>query len=192
MRPLKAPKNSLEEEEIVQELAELETRLKQTEPPANTFEVRRRSFYEALARMWRQRLSLLKTGGSAGEAAGEAGPPTETAPTAEPRQETAEGADRRRTPRLDTDVDAEIIAANGQTGPARVLNVSRGGIAVSFDRETLRTVFPDNQVLPGSVVSISFQTPDTDSPPRIVQATGVVVWVQQVQGDQYHLGLRWG
>ena len=65
-------------------------------------------------------------------------------------------------------------------------------MALSFSRDTLRTVFPDNQVLPGSVVSIRFQDRDNQSPSPAVGATGVVVWVQQVHEDEYRLGLRWG
>ncbi len=182
MRPLRAPKHSLEEDEILQELAEIETRLKQAESPANTFEVRRRSFYEALARMWRQRLMLLKTGVASQETPAE----PEPAPPSEP------GADRRQMPRTETDVDAQMISSDGRVGPAQVLNVSRGGLAISFDRNTLRTVFPDNQVLPGTVLSVRFQPQETDSSWQTVQATGVVVWVQQVHEDQYRLGLRWG
>ena len=195
MRPLKAPKHAMEEDEIVQELAELDARLERTGQPTNTFEVRRRSFYEALARMWRQQLVLLQTGDEIEQA------PIE--PESEPREgpephaeqlpaEQLSEADRRRTPRLETEFDAEIIAPDDTGVPARVLNISRGGVALSFSRDTLRTVFPDNQVLPGSVVSIRFQDRDDQSPSPAVGATGVVVWVQQIHEDEYRLGLRWG
>ena len=178
MKPLKGPEHALQEDEIVQELAELETRLKQAPQPANTFEVRRRSFYEALARMWRERLVFLKNASSAEGAAAEDEPPP--------------GADRRLTPRLETNFEAQLISPDGLVAPVRVLNISRGGLAVSFDRSTLRTVFPDNQVLPGSILTVRFESQDAHSPPNPVQAAGVVVWVQQVREDHYRLGLRWG
>ena len=180
----------MEEDEILQELAEIEARLERTSQPSNTFEVRRRSFYEALARMWRQQLVLLQAGDETGH------PPIE--PQSEPRErlqapaERSRESERRRTPRLDTEFDAEIETPDGTVAPARVLNISRGGVALSFSRETLRTVFPDNQVLPGSTVSIRFQDRDDQSRASPVHATGVVIWLQQVQEDEYRLGLRWG
>ncbi len=192
MKPLKAPKHSLEENEIEQELAELETRLKQADPPTNTFEVRRRSFYEALARMWRQRLMVLKTEDSPDKAAAEIEPRLKPEQAPELRREPDPEADRRLTPRLETNLDAQLISPDGLVGPVRVLNLSRGGLAVAFGRDTLRTVFPDNQVLPGSVLTVRFESQDSNSPPQTIQAAGVVVWVQQVHEDQYRLGLRWG
>ncbi len=178
----------MDEDEIVQELAELEARLQRTGRPTNTFEVRRRSFYEALARMWRQQLMLLQSGDEIEQAP----PESEPEERPEPRPEHESEADRRRTPRLEAEFDAEIIAPDDTGVPARVLNISRGGVALSFSRDTLRMVFPDNQVLPGSVVSIRFQDRDDQSPSPAVGATGVVVWVQQVHEDEYRLGLRWG
>lgn len=178
----------MEEDEIVQELAELEARLERTGPPTNTFEVRRRSFYEALARMWRQQLMLLQSSDEIELAA----PESEPEDRPEPRPERKSEADRRHTPRLETEFDAEIIAPDDTAAPARVLNISRGGVALSFRRDTLRTVFPENQVLPGSVVSVRFQDRDNRSPSPAVRATGVVVWLQQVHEDEYRLGLRWG
>ncbi len=188
MRPLKASKHSMEEDEIVQELAELEARLERTGRPTNTFEVRRRSFYEALARMWRQQLVLIQSGNEVEPAVLE----SELQASPEPPAEGESEADRRRTPRLETEFDAEIIAPDDTGVPARVLNISRGGVALSFGRDTLRTVFSDNQVLPGSVVSIRFRDRDDQSPSPAVGATGVVVWVQQIHEDEYRLGLRWG
>ena len=84
------------------------------------------------------------------------------------------------------------MAPDDTAAPARVLNISRGGVALSFSRRTLRRVFPEKQVLPGSAVSIRFQDRDDQSPSPTVHATGVVVWLQQVHEDEYRLGLRWG
>ncbi len=188
MRPLKAPVHAMEEDEIVQELAEIEARLERTGRPTNTFEVRRRSFYESLARMWRQQLMLLQSG----EQIEQAPPASKPIEKPEPRPKRDKHADRRLTPRLEAEFDAELIAPDETAVPARVLNISRGGVALSFSRDTLRTVFPENQVLPGSAVQIRFQDRDAPTPSSAVRATGVVVWVQQVHEDEYRVGLRWG
>ncbi len=175
MEPLKGLKRPLEENDILQELAELETRLSATEEPSTSADLERRAFDEVLAKMLRERLQVIRTVGKSREA------------TSTSRQEP----ERRRAPRLQTDLTAKIISQDQRQGPARVLNVSRGGVAVSFSGSTLRTVFPNNQVLPGSIVSVRFPVQDSPSTSHTVKLTGVVVWVQQVHEDEYRLGLRW-
>ncbi len=175
MHALKGLKRPLEENDILQELAELETRLAQTDETANSTDVERREFDEVLATMLRERLKVIRT----------VGKPREDMP--EPQVEP----ERRRAPRLPTEFNGKVIAEDGTEGPAQVLNVSRGGAAVAFTETTLRTVFPTNQLLPGSVVSVSFPVQDSASSSHTVRMTGVVVWAQQVNEDEYRIGLRW-
>ncbi len=175
MDSLKGLKRPLEESDIIEELAELETRLAETEEPESPADIERRAFDEVLARMLRERLQVIRTVGKAREE------------TQTPRSEP----DRRRAPRLQTDLTAKIISQDQRQGPARVLNVSRGGVAVAFSGSTLRTVFPNDHVLPGSIVSVRFPVQDSPTTSHTVKLTGVVVWVQQTTEDEYRLGLRW-
>ncbi len=175
MDPLKGLKRPLEENDILQELAELETRLAETEQPASPADLERRAFDEVLAKMLRERLEVIRTVGKARE--------EQARPQSEP--------ERRRAPRLQTDLTAKIISQDQRQGPARILNVSRGGAAVSFSGSTLRTVFPASHVLPGSIVSVRFPVQDSPTSSHTVKLTGVVVWVEQVHEDDYRLGLRW-
>ncbi len=175
MHALKGLKRPLEENDILEELAELETRLAQTDETANSTDVERREFDEVLATMLRERLKVIRT----------VGKPREDTP--EPQVEP----ERRRAPRLPTEFNGKVIAEDGTEGPAQVLNVSRGGAAVAFTETTLRSVFPTNQLLPGSVVSVSFPVQDSASSSHTVRMTGVVVWAQQVNEDEYRIGLRW-
>ncbi len=175
MEALKGLKRPLEENDILQELAELETRLAQTDEAANSVDLERKAFDEVLATMLRERLKVIRTVSNA-------------------REETPElqvGPERRRAPRLQTELNGKIIAEDGTEGPAQVLNVSRGGAAVTFTGSTLRAVFPINQLLPGSIVSVSFPVQDSASTSHTVKMTGVVVWAQQVNEDEYRIGLRW-
>ena len=125
--------------------------------------------------MLRERLQVIRTVGKP------------KAEEARPRPEP----DRRRAPRLHTDLTAKIISQDQRQGPARILNVSRSGATVSFTGSTLRTVFPTDHVLPGTIVSVRFPVQDSPTSSHTVKLTGVVVWVQQTEEDEYRLGLRW-
>lgn len=119
--------------------------------------------------MLRERLQVIRSVGKSEE------------PTPIPESEP----NRRQSHRVDADLAAKIIAEDEREGPARILNVSRGGGAVSFSGSTLRAEFPMDQVLPGSVVSVHFPVQDSESTSHTVMLTGFVVWVQQVDGDEY-------
>lgn len=175
MEPLKGLKRPLEENDILQELADLESRLSESHEQADPADLERRAFDEVLAKMLRERLEVIRTVGKS---------------RIEDQQRSSE-AERRRAPRLQTDLTAKIISQDQRQGPACILNVSRGGATVSFSGSTLRTVFPNNQVLPGSIASVRFPVQDSPSTSHTVKLTGVVVWVQQIDEDDYRLGLRW-
>ena len=175
MEALKGLKRPLEENDILQELAELEARLAQTDESASAADLERRAFDEVLATMLRERLKVIRTVGKPKE--------EEPAQPVEP--------ERRRATRVQTELNGKIIAADGTEGPAQVLNVSRGGAAVAFSGSTLNTVFPNDRLLPGSVVSVSFPVQDSASSSHTVNMAGVVVWAQQIHEDEYHVGLRW-
>ena len=175
MDPLKGLKRPLEENDIIQELAELETRLAENQDQAGPADLERRAFDEVLAKMLRERLEVIRSVGK---------------PKVKDARVRSE-QERRRAPRLQTDLTAKIISQDQRQGPARVLNVSRGGAAVSFGDSTLRTVFPSDHVLPGTIVSVRFPVQDSPTTSHTVKLTGVVVWVQQTEEDEYRLGLRW-
>ena len=87
---------SLTEQELAQQLAELEERIRSIGQPSNSFEWRRRAFFETLARIRRQQLDAL-------------------------RRSEETGPDRREFPRIALDLPAGISVAGGHRTAVRMV-----------------------------------------------------------------------
>ena len=100
------------------------------------------------------------------------------------------GADRRAFPRVDIKLDAYLVGENGESGKAELLNLSRGGAALSTNVENGLRVFPEGQIRPGKAVGLRFDLGPAGQESVVVQAIGRVAWSQRVGEDQFIIGLE--
>ncbi len=100
-----------------------------------------------------------------------------------------DAGEKRQSSRLHTDLPAQISGENG-SGEGLILNLSRDGLAFTMDRHAARRIF-SGQELPGELVTVRYDTMDSHSRLRRIEAAGIVVW-SEVVADELQMGIRWG
>ena len=100
------------------------------------------------------------------------------------------GEDRRVFPRVELNIDADLVGESGRSGKAALLNLSRGGAALKINVENGLRVFPEGQIKPGKAVGLRFGLGSGSQELGAVQALGRVVWSQRVGDDKFVLGLE--
>jgi len=100
------------------------------------------------------------------------------------RRRDKDGADRRQLPRASMDLSVAVIGAGGSPVTARMLDLSRTGLKLAFDREAADGVFQDRTIRQGEVIQSQFRLPGT----AVIKAKCRVAWSARTDADQYHVG----
>ncbi len=159
------PSASLSEEELAQQVAELEERVKRIGQPVNSFEWRRRAFFEDLVRIRRQQLDAL-------------------------RQSPSSRPNRREFPRIAVDLPAEIVGPSGGTAQVRLVNLARRGAGFVLSHDAVLAAFPRMQITPGQSASVQFQLLLSACKHVSIRAQCKIVWFCRVSEDDYRMGLQ--
>ena len=100
------------------------------------------------------------------------------------------GEERRVFPRVEMKLGAYLVGENGKSGKAELVNLSRGGVALSIDAENGLQVFPEGQIRPGKAVGLRFDLPQANATPVLVQVVGKVAWSQRVENGLFAIGIE--
>ena len=98
-------------------------------------------------------------------------------------------AERRETSRAVAALRAQICGPNG-TATGLITDISRDGLAFKIDRHTALRIFSGRE-MPGEPLTVRYDTTDSRSRPRRIEAVGIVVW-SEVVADELQVGIRWG
>lgn len=96
--------------------------------------------------------------------------------------------ERRNFPRLPSDTSVEIVAADGNTYPAILADISLGGAQLLCDRPTAERVAPGGA---GEIITIRMRLLRPNRSKLRMQAQCEIVAVRAAEGDEIHLGLRY-
>ena len=101
--------------------------------------------------------------------------------------------DLRRHPRFDTHFSAEAIAENGLKTVVTITNISRSGLRLEANRQTLDALFPDfsrqSRYTP-TTLRVLFTVPDGSGPNRTVQVQCRSVYIRREKQDTWHIGMK--
>ncbi len=100
-----------------------------------------------------------------------------------------DAAERRQSSRLVSGLPAQISGTNG-TESGLILDISRDGLAFTMDRHAAQRIFSGQEV-PGELVTVRYDTTDSQSRPCRIEAAGIVVWLEVV-ANELQVGIRWG
>lgn len=96
--------------------------------------------------------------------------------------------ERRNFPRLESDTSVELVAADGNTYPAILADISLSGAQLLCDQPTAERVAPGG---PGEVITIRMRLLRPDRSKLRMQAQCEIVAVRAAEGDEVRLGVRY-
>lgn len=96
------------------------------------------------------------------------------------------GADRRQLPRASMDLSMAVIGAGGSPVTARMLDLSRTGLKLAFDKSAAEGLFQDGTIRPGEVIQSQFRLPGT----AVIKVKCRIAWSARTDADQYHVGCQ--
>lgn len=96
--------------------------------------------------------------------------------------------ERRNFPRLASDTSVEIVAADGNTYPAILADISLSGAQLLCDRPTAERVAPGGA---GEVITIRMRLLRPDRSKLRMQAQCEIMVVREAEGDEVRLGLHY-
>ncbi len=106
------------------------------------------------------------------------------------RQEQA-AAERRRSPRLDTDMTVTVIGPDGYSVNTRLVNICQGGIGIVPDREAGLRILWAHQVSTGRTVDVRFNlAARAGFRSEVVEARCKIIWSKPAADEGWQLGLR--
>ena len=103
---------------------------------------------------------------------------------------SSEEEERRQFPRVAMDLATSVTGPQGKRGAARMIDLSRGGLQLAFDRRTAGEVFPNGSIRPGDMVVVSFRLCGESVSPRVVKVRCRVVWPIDVGDHECRVGLQ--
>lgn len=89
-------------------------------------------------------------------------------------------ADRRANPRFSCDLTAEIVIADAEPSPRRVVDIGRGGISL-VGAEPIPT---------GTHLTIKLEATTDGGENEVLDITGTIVWCTQTKDGSYQLGAK--
>lgn len=101
----------------------------------------------------------------------------------------------RHFARVNAHFTAYLSTAKGNIRHAEIENISRAGVMLSCDRETLETILPNNQSpAPWDALQIdlAFEIPVDAYHTETVQSQCKVVYVRRLARDKFQIGLGFG
>ncbi len=106
------------------------------------------------------------------------------------RQDRA-AAERRRSPRLDTDLTVTVTGPDGYAVNTHLVNICQGGISIVPDREAGLRILWAHQVSTGRTVDVRFKLPAAGGTrSELVEARCKIIWSKPTTHDGWQLGLR--
>ena len=103
---------------------------------------------------------------------------------------SAEPQDLDRGARVQVELAAELPGLNGYIFTSKVLDISRGGICLIFDRGAdLRIIWP-RDTIPGRTVDVLFELPTPEVSTCRIEARCRVVWGEPLSTGSYRMGLE--
>lgn len=100
----------------------------------------------------------------------------------------------RRHQRASVDLPCELCLPGGGSAPARILNLSVGGLKFCCGQDTLCDMLPEGQRMPGQVagitIGICLQFPSGDAPHTRLRVKVSVVHTERLAQDKYHVGVQ--
>jgi hypothetical protein len=99
----------------------------------------------------------------------------------------------RKYQRVGADLPCELCFPEDGSAPARILNLSAGGLKFSCGHDTFFRVLPEDQRTPGQVtgveIGIRFQFQSGHQAPTSLQLNVRVVHTERLAQDKFHVGV---
>ncbi len=97
--------------------------------------------------------------------------------------------------RVATDMACEVGGDEcGGRLPARILNLSIGGLKFSCGLQVVNSILPEDQRTPGQILDVemdvSFELPQGDAPALPVRTRSKVVHSERLAQDEFHVGVQ--
>jgi hypothetical protein len=94
--------------------------------------------------------------------------------------------------RVATDMECEV--GGGDLLPARIRNLSIGGLKFSCGLQVINSILPEDQRTPGQILDVemdvSFAIPRGDAPVLPVRTRAKVVHSERLAQDEFHVGVQ--
>lgn len=99
----------------------------------------------------------------------------------------------REQQRVSVSMEATVDMQDGSSVTCRVANLSRAGLMLTCDLETVKTLIPSlRPPAPGRwiAIKIRFTVPVLPMQPVSVTADGHIVHMRRISRDEFHLGIQ--
>lgn len=99
----------------------------------------------------------------------------------------------RNQQRADVSIDLTIEKPDGTSLRCSTVNLSRSGVMISCDQETLKTLLPEQKTpAPGHWIPIRtrFSVPVVAQQPVLIEADASIVHMRRIARNEFHLGIQ--
>ena len=102
--------------------------------------------------------------------------------------------EKRKHFRIKTDIPCVMGLRRDTLSPARIVDLSSGGLKFRCDRSTIHGILPEDQRTPGRVWDVEIEihfTLQTGAPPEVVvDARARVIHSERLAQDAFHVGVE--
>jgi len=100
----------------------------------------------------------------------------------------------RKHHRVDTELGCELCLPEGGLVPARIIDLSVGGLKFSCDRQALFSILPEDQRTPGQVSDVElemrFEFQPLHQPVTSIRVRVLIIHSERLAQDKYHVGVE--